>query len=255
MFGNKLNEYSNPNWSNRNWLKSRFHFSFAEYSNSRNTGFGILRVLNDDLVQPLRGFGGHPHRDAEICTYVVDGQLSHKDSMGTQETIGRGAIQFMTAGSGVTHSEHNLHESDPLRFIQIWMRPRTYGIKPNYGSFSGPVADRSNQWAHLVSDVDSEVSSPIKINQDANIFVTESSAGHNTTFELKAGRQAYLLCVEGSEVRIVSESRGVDQTLSKHDAAEVFGPLTFTVSTSDEKVPAHMLMVEMKFSGVGRTDL
>jgi hypothetical protein len=95
MFGNKPNEYTNPNWSNRNWLKSRFHFSFAEYSNHKNTGFGILRVLNDDLVQPSRGFGGHPHRDAEICTYVVDGQLSHKDSMGTEETIGRGAIQFM----------------------------------------------------------------------------------------------------------------------------------------------------------------
>ncbi len=185
MFGNKPNERSNPNWTNVNWLKSRFHFSFAEYSNHRNTGFGVLRVMNDDLVQPSRGllvsltkfvgpflyiwctssgFGTHPHRDAEICTYVVDGFLTHKDSMGTEESIGRGAIQFMvcfvfssssfvfiwllpqTAGSGITHSEHNLHTTDPLRFIQIWMNPRSRGLKPNYGSFNSPCADRHNQW-------------------------------------------------------------------------------------------------------------
>jgi redox-sensitive bicupin YhaK (pirin superfamily) len=76
-FGNKPNELSNPSWTNSNWLKSRFHFSFAEYSNPKNTSFGVLRVMNDDLVQPNRGFGAHPHRDAEICTYVVDGQLTH----------------------------------------------------------------------------------------------------------------------------------------------------------------------------------
>lgn len=94
-FGNKPNEVSNPYWTNSNWLKSRFHFSFAEYSNPKNTNFGVLRVLNDDLVQPNRGFGAHPHRDVEICTYIVRGKLTHKDSMGTEETIGRGAIQFM----------------------------------------------------------------------------------------------------------------------------------------------------------------
>ena len=92
-FGNKPNEPSNPSWTNSNWLKSRFHFSFAEYSNPKNTSFGVLRVMNDDLVQPHRGFGEHPHRDAEICTYVVDGQLTHKDTMGTEETIGKGATE------------------------------------------------------------------------------------------------------------------------------------------------------------------
>eukprot|EP01034_Spumella_vulgaris_P026675 gene26675-33292_t len=200
------------------------------------------------------GFGQHPHRDAEICTYVVDGKLSHKDSMGTEETIGRGAIQFMTAGSGVAHSEHNHHSKNPLRFIQIWLNPRSRGIKPNYGSFTPTPADRRNQWAHLVSDVDSAEVSPIKINQDANILVTQTKAGNNTTYELKAGRQAYLLCVEGTDVHVVSES-GVDETLTRHDAAEVFGPLTFTVSTADANIDAHLLMVEMKFTGIGRTDL
>ena len=96
-FGNSPNELHNQYWNNKNWLKSRFHFSFAEYSNSKNQGFGILRVMNDDLVQPNRGFGPHPHRDVEICTYIVNGSLSHKDSMGTEETIGRGSIQFMVS--------------------------------------------------------------------------------------------------------------------------------------------------------------
>ena len=98
-FGNPGNEATNPKWTNKNWLKSRFHFSFAEYSNPRNTGFGVLRVMNDDLVQPNRGFGEHPHRDTEICTYVVEGELTHADSMGTEETLSRGAIQFMVSCS------------------------------------------------------------------------------------------------------------------------------------------------------------
>jgi redox-sensitive bicupin YhaK (pirin superfamily) len=96
----------------------------------RSNNFGPLRVMNDDLVQPSRGFGAHPHRDAEIVTYIVQGQLTHKDSMGTRETLGRGSVQFMTAGSGVTHSEHNLDAKHPLRFIQMWFTPRRYRPPP-----------------------------------------------------------------------------------------------------------------------------
>uniref|UniRef100_A0A7S2TL20 Pirin N-terminal domain-containing protein n=1 Tax=Lotharella oceanica TaxID=641309 RepID=A0A7S2TL20_9EUKA len=135
-FGNPGN-IDDTKWTNKNWLKSRFHFSFAEYTNYANTNFGVLRVMNDDLVQPKRGFGEHPHRDAEICTYVVHGQLTHQDSMGTKESLGKGSIQFMTAGTGVRHSEHNLH-NEPLRFIQMWLTPKAGGLKPNYGSMSVP---------------------------------------------------------------------------------------------------------------------
>jgi quercetin 2,3-dioxygenase len=118
-FGNGPNEKSNAHWTNANWLKSRFHFSFAEYSNDDNSNYGVLRVLNDDLVQPDRGFGEHPHRDVEICTYVVEGSLTHEDSMGTAESLGRGAVQFMTAGRGVSHSEFNKDKTNPLRFLQV----------------------------------------------------------------------------------------------------------------------------------------
>ena len=112
MFGNQGNEKL-PTWNNGNWLKSRFHFSFAEYHSPHNQNYGVLRVMNDDLVQPARGFGQHPHQNMEICTYIVSGNLTHQDSM----------IQFMTAGTGVYHSEHNRNPDTPLRFIQMVSYP------------------------------------------------------------------------------------------------------------------------------------
>eukprot|EP00602_Paraphysomonas_sp_CaronLab_P012784 CAMPEP_0185042184 /NCGR_PEP_ID=MMETSP1103-20130426/42201_1 /TAXON_ID=36769 /ORGANISM="Paraphysomonas bandaiensis, Strain Caron Lab Isolate" /LENGTH=186 /DNA_ID=CAMNT_0027582207 /DNA_START=191 /DNA_END=751 /DNA_ORIENTATION=+ len=181
-------------------------------------GFGVLRVMNDDLVQPCRGFGEHPHRDVEICTYIVDGFLSHKDSMGTEETLTRGDIQFMTAGRGVVHSEHNLHETQPLRFIQIWINTRTRGLTPNYGSAAGDSSLRTNKWHHMVSDVGSPAETPIKINQDTNIYVTEISKDEKVTMQLSSGRQGYLLMIEGSACISVN---GDNETLDRHDGAEV----------------------------------
>jgi len=216
-FGNSPNE-NKPNWNNKNWLKSRFHFSFAEYSNSRNTNFGVLRVMNDDLVQPRRGFGAHGHRDAEICTYIIDGQLTHKDSMGTAETLGRGAIQFMTAGRGVRHSEHNRGDK-PLRFIQMWLTPRSYGLAPNYGSATSSAGDRTNKWLHLVGDVnDKATEPPVQINTDANIFVTELAPNRSIALSVKAGRQAYCLMLEGQ----AQFSR--PSTSAKPDFAPTDGP-------------------------------
>ena len=184
--------------------------------------------MNDDLVQPSRGFGTHPHRDVEICTYIVSGNLTHQDSMGTAETITRGAIQFMTAGAGVSHSEHNLDPNNDLRFIQIWINPRKRGLRPNYGSFVGDEKSRLNRFAHLVSDVqDTSSSTPISINQDANIFVAEIEKSNGPVpFDVKDGRQCYILCIEGGMV--VNENR---YKLNRHDAAEVAGPITLTIQT------------------------
>lgn len=251
-FGNPANEATNASWTNGNWLKSRFHFSFAEYNNPRNTGFGVLRVLNDDLVQPSRGFGEHPHANMEICTYVVEGQLTHRDSMGTEETLSRGAIQFMTAGRGVRHQEHNLHESAPLRFLQIWITPRRPGLKPNYGSASCPPESRLNRWSHMVSDVeDPSAQTAVKVNQDANIFATEVEAGRSVSMDLSAGRQGYLVCMEGSATVSLPGQPPAD--LGRHDAAEVYGGGVLTVEATGEG--AHLLLVEMAHTGKGRTDL
>ena len=257
MFGNAGNLATSKYWTNKNWLKSRFHFSFAEYYSPDNTNFGTLRVMNDDLVQPDRGFGTHPHNNMEICTYIVDGNLTHQDSMGTAETLSRGAIQFMTAGTGIRHSEHNLNKTEPLRFIQMWIQPRERNLTPNYGSGTGTFEDRHNRFAHLVSDVQNPISeTPVKINQDVNIFVSEFDAGKDVEFNLKNGRQAYVLCIEGKGVAVGMDGKPTEQfMLQRHDAGEAYGPSTIKFSNTDES-SAHILIVEMSNdNGGGRTDL
>ncbi|GAB5363179.1 hypothetical protein AAMO2058_000861100 [Amorphochlora amoebiformis] len=245
MFGNPPNKRT-ENWTNDNWLKSRFHFSFAEYNNFGNSNYGVLRVMNDDLVQPKRGFGTHGHRNMEIVTYVVQGKLSHQDSLGTKESLGRGSIQFMTAGTGVAHSETN-DDQEPLRFIQMWLLPTSNGLKPNYGSMCGDNLDLTNKFAHLVSSVESSRDTPVKINCDANIQVAEISKGKTVEIDLKEGRQAYFLAVEGNPV--ISGSFG-KQSFKQHDAAELKGGESFIVQG-----PGHVLVVEMAEAEGGRTDL
>jgi len=256
MFGNARNPDSGTPeaqiWTDENWLKSRFHFSFAEYSSGPKQ-YGVLRVMNDDLVQAARGFGEHPHRDMEIITFVVDGGLTHQDSMGNSETLGRGSIQFMTAGTGVEHSEANKDKSSHLRFIQSWVLPRQRGLKPNYGSMVGDevaAEARRDQWAHLVGDVEDRAGrAPVKINQDCNVFVVELSPGRaSPPLEVRAGRQAYLLCVEGG-----AEAASVGQVLQRHDGAEVKGPLSLQLTASAEG--ALVLVFEMALTGDGRRDL
>ena len=257
MFGNPANPSKDPDWTNWNWLKSRFHFSFAEYHNPHNQNFGVLRVMNDDLVQPQRGFATHGHRDAEICTYVVEGELSHKDSMGTSETLGPGAVQFMTAGSGVQHSEHN-QSPKPLRFIQMWLTPRARGLTPNYGSTPGSKESRFNAWHHMVSDTESDAVTDVKINVDANMYVAEIDEGQQLAFNVEEGRQAYVLCVDGTAklTRQPGDDREVWSDpafeLQRHDASEIVGPVQVSVSG-----PSHMLVVEMRYDArsAGRRDL
>ena len=252
-FGNGRNPKNDPSWTNENWLKSRFHFSFAEYRNFKNLDYGVLRVCNDDLVQPHRGFGEHPHSNAEIITYVVEGNLTHQDTMGNKESLGRGSIQFMTAGSGIRHSEFN--EGDkPLRFIQTWIKPAEYNLEPKYGSYRGDAELRKNKLQHLVSDCrDTYTKTPVAVTQDVNAFASELEQGHIVTHDLPADRQAYLLCIEGG-VTVNGKS------LQRHDACEITGggPVEI-VATDTEKTEtgnmAHVLMFTMaKESGSGRRD-
>lgn len=266
MFGNSSNEPSNKAWTNNNWLKSRFHFSFAEYHNPKNTSFGVMRVMNDDLVQPKRGFGTHPHRDMEIITYIVNGQLTHQDSMGSKESLGRGSIQFMTAGTGVRHSEFNHHDTDPLRFIQTWIVPRTRGLEPNYGSYnaSRDCENKKNQVQYLASDVNnSSADTPVKINQDVDCYAGEIELDESISITMKGGSQAYLLAVEGT-----LEVNG--KTLNRHDGCEIFHVGTDDDDDDDGKVTikatgvevtengsvGHFLMFRMKeVEGSGRKDV
>ena len=237
-FGNGANpkDFTKAGWTNGNWLKSRFHFNFAEYS-SGPPNFGALRVLNDDLVQPQRMFGSHPHRDAEILTYVVEGELTHQDSRGNKETLGKGSVQFMSAGRGITHSEGNPSDK-PLRFVQTWLTPRSYGLTPNYGS--AQPCDTKDNWTRVAGDWEDETAKDLKVrlHQDVNVFVAETSKP--ISFDLKPNRQAYLLCIDGHID--ISEGETCNTSLERHDAAELYGPAHLSFSPSPS---AHLLMFEM----------
>jgi redox-sensitive bicupin YhaK (pirin superfamily) len=222
------------------WLDSHFHFSFAEYYNPDNIHFGMLRVLNDDMVQSGEGFDIHPHENMEILSYVVQGELTHGDSMGNKRTLTRGQVQYMSAGTGVLHSEHNLG-TDMLRFLQIWIFPDKKGYKPNYGDFRFKMEDRDSKWLPIATSTENTANdAPIKIHQDVNVYAATVPAGESLNFEVAPDRQAYLVEIEGG-----SEVTGADSsiTLTMRDAAEITGE-SFTVKAGEEG--AHVLVLEMK---------
>jgi redox-sensitive bicupin YhaK (pirin superfamily) len=217
--------------SDHGWLKSKFHFSFADYYNPNNVHFGVLRVINDDLIEAGTGFDTHPHKDMEIISYVVNGELTHGDNMGNKNTISRGQIQYMSAGTGVYHSEHNLG-TDLARFLQIWIFPDRRDHIPAYGDYRFNWEDRQNQWLPMVSSKSGDA--PIKINQDANIYSLELSKGKEIAFPVKGDRQAYLVQIEGN-----SSINHIE--LTSQDALEIKSEdiLIKAIETS------HILLIEM----------
>ena len=218
--------------SDLGWLKSSFHFSFAEYFNIDNMNFGMLRVINDDLIEGNTGFDIHPHKDMEIVSYVVNGALTHGDSMGNKNTIYRGEVQYMSAGTGVYHSEHNMG-NDTVRLLQIWILPDKKGYKPAYGDYRFKEEDRKNRWLNIVSSKDRDAK--IKINQDANIYVIELDEGKEATFDVNMGRQAYLVQIEG-------ESNINEIKLKERDALEI---VEENISIKANK-KSHIMIIEMK---------
>lgn len=218
--------------SNLGWLRSKFHFSFAEYYNPNNINFGVLRVINDDLVEPNTGFDIHPHKDMEIISYVVNGEITHGDSMGNKKTLSRGDVQYMSAGTGVYHSEHNFGK-DTLRLLQIWILPDKQGHTPSYGDYKFNWNDRENKWLHIVSG--KAGNAPIKINQDMNIYVLELEKGKDIDFKVNKGRQAYLVQIEGSSLTNTIE-------LNERDGMEIVEEDILIKA----KETSHIMILEMK---------
>jgi redox-sensitive bicupin YhaK (pirin superfamily) len=227
----KINS-KNMGSSNLGWLRSKFHFSFAEYYNPNNMRFGALRVINDDLIEANTGFDTHPHKDMEIISYVVDGDLTHGDSMGNKNTITRGQVQYMSAGTGVYHSEHNFGENT-LRSLQIWILPDKAGYKSDYGDYRFNWDDRKNKWLHMVSSKDGDA--PIKINQDINIYSLELYKGKEIGFQVDKRRQAYLVQIEG--ISIIN-----DTDLNDGDGLEIVEEDILIQA----KEKSHILILEMK---------
>jgi redox-sensitive bicupin YhaK (pirin superfamily) len=178
------------------WLDSRHTFAFGEYYDPKHMGFRALRVINDDRVLPAAGFGTHGHKDMEIVSYVLEGALEHKDSIGTGSVLRPGTVQRMSAGRGVYHSEWNPSKSEGVHFLQIWILPQSQGIAPSYEEKHFPVAERQNGFRLLVSPDARDGS--VKIHQDAEMWGTVLDGGKDATFELRPGRRAWIQVARGA---------------------------------------------------------
>jgi redox-sensitive bicupin YhaK (pirin superfamily) len=178
------------------WLKTHHTFSFADYYDPAHMGFRSLRVINDDWVAPGLGFGTHPHRDMEIFSYVLEGAMAHKDSMGNSRTLKPGQIQMMSAGRGVTHSEFNPSPKDPLHLLQIWILPRERGLTPSYTEWEPDASRIEEPKVLLISPEGRERSATI--HQDAEVYRIRLQPGNEVTHDLKAGRGAWLQVAEGA---------------------------------------------------------
>lgn len=178
------------------WLDTYHTFSFGDYYDPAQMGFRSLRVMNEDRVAPGSGFGMHGHRDMEIVTYVLSGELQHKDSLGSGEVLRPGELQHMTAGSGIRHSEFNPSATEPVHLYQIWLVPREKGLKPRYSQQAFAAEDRSGCW-QLVASPDGADGS-LKIEQEARIYLAVLLSGGQLKFELPADRHAWLQVLRGS---------------------------------------------------------
>ena len=178
------------------WLKSRHTFSFADYHNPSMMGFAALRVVNEDWIDPGKGFGTHPHRDMEIVTYMIDGALEHKDNMGNGSVIRPGELQRMTAGTGILHSEFNHSNKDQAHLLQIWILPEQEGLEPGYEQKLFPSEQKRNRWC-LVSSRDGRDGS-LTIHQDLNLYSTVLDENVEIEFEFDEVRRGFLQVVLGT---------------------------------------------------------
>ena len=187
------------------WLDSRHTFSFGGFYHPEHMGFGDLRVINDDRVVPGAGFGTHPHRDMEIISVVLEGGLAHRDSMGNGDVIRPGEVQVMTAGTGITHSEYNASETEPVHFLQIWIEPAERGTEPRYAQKAFDRAERDGRLQLVASPDGADGSLPI--GQDARMFLVDLREGQSVEHEVAEGRRVWAHVatgrarVDGEELR------------------------------------------------------
>jgi hypothetical protein len=209
------------------WLSARWHFSFDHYYDPSNMGFGPLRVFNDDVVQPDSGFGMHGHREMEIVTYVIEGELEHQDSTGGQGLIRAGEVQRMTAGTGIRHSERNPSDEKPVHLLQVWIEPALSGLDPAYEQKRFTADERAGRLLAVASG--SDVKSALRINQDATIYIATIRPEDNIAHKLGPHRRAYLFVIDG-------ELQLDGQRLERGDQARIEGvsELNLTSPTSAE---------------------
>jgi hypothetical protein len=211
--------------ANMGWLNSRHTFSFGHYYDPEFMGFGPLRVINEDRVQPARGFDTHGHNDMEIISYVLEGALEHKDSMGNGSIIRPGDVQRMSAGTGVRHSEYNASDADLVHFLQIWVLPERDGLAPSYEQKAFSREDKLGR-LRLVGSRDGREGS-VTIHQDADLYATVLCAGDRVSHELAAGRKGWVQVARG-DVALN------DEPLTPGDGVAIEGPAKITLSGLSE---------------------
>ncbi len=215
------------------WLKSKHTFSFADYHNPSMMGFGKLRVINEDWIEPGMGFGTHPHRDMEIVTYMIDGALAHKDSMGNGSVIRPGELQRMTAGTGVLHSEFNHSKKDRAHLLQIWILPERNGLDPGYEQKLFDVTDKRNKW-RLIGSRDGRAGS-LTIHQDVNLYSTLLDEDTTIGFDFEGRRRGFIQVVKGA-IEID------EQALAAGDAAATVDQESLTITGVE---PSELLLFDM----------
>jgi redox-sensitive bicupin YhaK (pirin superfamily) len=213
---NTIRRSSERGHADHGWLNSYHSFSFADYFDPKHVEFGPLRVINEDRVAAGAGFGTHPHRDMEIISYVLEGELAHKDSMGNGSTIRPGDVQRMTAGTGVRHSEFNPSAKDPVHFLQIWIQPDAAGLEPSYEEKHFPDSDKRGR-LRLIASPDAAQGS-VLIHQDAKLYAGLFDGDESATLELQRGRRSYIHVARG-EVRVNGSDLSAGDALKITDAA------------------------------------
>lgn len=203
------------------WLKSRHTFSFSDYHDPKRMGFGLLRVINDDIVAPSKGFATHSHSDMEIISIPLSGSLRHQDSMGNKHIITAGEVQIMSAGSGLSHSEYNNSNTDDVNFLQIWVLPKAMGIEPRYEQKAFKASDRVNQWQLVVSPDGAEDS--ITINQKAYFYMVDLTSDHSISYQTHVSSNGAFVFVIDGEVSIDTG------TLGKRDAISISEETSFKI--------------------------
>ena len=209
------------------WLDTYHSFSFADYNDPQNVHWGVLRVFNDDRVAPGGAFGLHPHRDMEIVTYVLSGRLVHEDSMGNRGVVGPGGVQYMSAGTGVRHSEANESATEPLHFIQMWVLPAQRGVTPQYGQKAFSLEERLGSWLPVASGMHG-LAAPISIGQSAAFFVLKLE-GNSAARAFAEDRLGFLFVADGDV-----KANGV--SLASGDAVRFSGIDRLDVSGTGELV-------------------
>ncbi|MFT9848365.1 pirin family protein [Aneurinibacillus sp. REN35] len=222
--------------ANHGWLHSNFSFSFADYYDPNNVQFGPLRVFNDDIVQPDNGFGAHPHREMEIVSIVLQGQLKHQDSTGNAEVLVPGEIQRMTAGTGIVHSEYNPSHTEEANFLQLWFLPDELGLEPSYEQFAYDQDAMKNNLLPIVAKHTMGEHRIAHIHQDLTLYLSKLDAGRTILFRQPEGRRIYVFVIEG-ELVLNKESE-----LKRRDAARITETSRLEIEAKED---THFMLIDL----------